>query len=75
MLAEPGVQVPVSGAVDGHLEDGEPGRLLPERRDELFAALAQEPSGLTVLEVPVDRSTHRDLHARLRERAAAALRA
>ena len=44
-------------------------------RDELIAALAQEPSGLTVLEVPVDRSTHRDLHAQLRERAAAALRA
>ena len=44
-------------------------------RAELVAALAEDPSGLTVLEVPVDRAGHRDLHARLRDRAAAALRA
>jgi 2-succinyl-5-enolpyruvyl-6-hydroxy-3-cyclohexene-1-carboxylate synthase len=43
-------------------------------RDELVAALAATPTGLTVLEVPVDRAGHRDLHARLRERAASALR-
>jgi 2-succinyl-5-enolpyruvyl-6-hydroxy-3-cyclohexene-1-carboxylate synthase len=44
-------------------------------RHELVAALAVEPSGLTVLEVPVDRAAHRDLHARMRDRAAAALQA
>lgn len=43
-------------------------------RSELVAALAEEPSGLTVLEVPVDRAGHRDLHAQLKERAAIALR-
>ena len=43
-------------------------------RDELVAALAERPSGLSVLEVTVDRGGHRDLHARLRERAATALR-
>ncbi|GAA2157456.1 2-succinyl-5-enolpyruvyl-6-hydroxy-3-cyclohexene-1-carboxylic-acid synthase [Pedococcus bigeumensis] len=43
-------------------------------RAELLAGLAKAPSGLTVLEVPVDRAAHRDQHARLRERAAAALR-
>jgi 2-succinyl-5-enolpyruvyl-6-hydroxy-3-cyclohexene-1-carboxylate synthase len=45
-----------------------------ESRHELLAALAEEPSGLTVLEVPVDRAGHRDEHARLRARAATALR-
>ena len=43
-------------------------------RDELVAALATTPSGLTVLEVPVDRAGHRDLHAQLKVRAATALR-
>jgi 2-succinyl-5-enolpyruvyl-6-hydroxy-3-cyclohexene-1-carboxylate synthase len=43
-------------------------------RDELVAALAEQPSGLTVLEVAVDRGTHRGLHAQLRQRAATALR-
>lgn len=43
-------------------------------RDELVAALAERPSGLSVLQVTVDRGGHRVLHARLRERAAAALR-
>jgi 2-succinyl-5-enolpyruvyl-6-hydroxy-3-cyclohexene-1-carboxylate synthase len=43
-------------------------------RDELVAALAERPSGLSVLEGTVDRGGHRVLHARLRERAAAALR-
>lgn len=42
-------------------------------RDELVTALGARPSGLTVLEVRVDRDGHRDLHARLRERAAAAI--
>ena len=42
-------------------------------RDELVAALAKRPNGLSVLEVTVDRDGHRDLHARLRERAAGAL--
>jgi 2-succinyl-5-enolpyruvyl-6-hydroxy-3-cyclohexene-1-carboxylate synthase len=42
-------------------------------RDQLVAELAQKPSGLSVLEVLVDRDGHRDLHTRLRERAAAAL--
>jgi 2-succinyl-5-enolpyruvyl-6-hydroxy-3-cyclohexene-1-carboxylate synthase len=49
-------------------------RRIPSR-DELVSALAPRPSGLTVLEVPLDRTGRRDLHARLRERAAAALRA
>lgn len=44
-------------------------------RDALVAALAEAPSGLTVLEVPVERGGHRDLHTLLRDRAAAALRA
>ena len=44
-------------------------------RDELVAALAEQPSGLTVLEVPVDRASHRHLHAQHRARAAAALEA
>ena len=43
-------------------------------RDELVTALGARPSGLSVLEVRVDRDGHRDLHARLRERAATALR-
>ncbi|WP_245627449.1 thiamine pyrophosphate-binding protein, partial [Kribbia dieselivorans] len=33
----------------------------------LAAAVAQPPSGVRVVEVPVRRSGHRDLHARLRE--------
>ena len=43
-------------------------------REDLVDALSDPPVGLRVLEVTVDRSAHRDLHARLRERAAAALR-
>ncbi|SDP71907.1 2-succinyl-5-enolpyruvyl-6-hydroxy-3-cyclohexene-1-carboxylate synthase [Pedococcus dokdonensis] len=43
-------------------------------RAELVEALASEPSGLTVLEVPVDRASHRDLHGQLRTRAASAIR-
>jgi 2-succinyl-5-enolpyruvyl-6-hydroxy-3-cyclohexene-1-carboxylate synthase len=42
-------------------------------RDELTAAVAEPPSGLRVVEVPVERSGHRDLHARLRAVAAAAV--
>lgn len=40
--------------------------------DELAAALGPRP-GLRVVEVAVDRSVHRDVHARLREAVAAAL--
>ena len=42
-------------------------------RDELAAEVAEPPSGLRVVEVPVERSGHRDLHVRLREVAAAAV--
>jgi 2-succinyl-5-enolpyruvyl-6-hydroxy-3-cyclohexene-1-carboxylate synthase len=41
--------------------------------EQLGDALGVRPSGLTVLEVPVDRGSHRRLHAQLREHAAAAL--
>jgi 2-succinyl-5-enolpyruvyl-6-hydroxy-3-cyclohexene-1-carboxylate synthase len=40
---------------------------------DLVAVLGQSPSGLGVVEVPVDRSGHRDLHARLRAAAVKAL--
>jgi 2-succinyl-5-enolpyruvyl-6-hydroxy-3-cyclohexene-1-carboxylate synthase len=40
---------------------------------ELRAVLRQPPHGLAVVEVQVDRSGHRDLHARLRDAAARAL--
>jgi 2-succinyl-5-enolpyruvyl-6-hydroxy-3-cyclohexene-1-carboxylate synthase len=42
-------------------------------REELTAAVAARPDGLRVVEVPLPRDGHRDLHARLREAAAAAL--
>jgi len=41
--------------------------------EDLRVALAQQPDGLHVVEVRVDRSTHRDLHADLRKAAAEAL--
>jgi 2-succinyl-5-enolpyruvyl-6-hydroxy-3-cyclohexene-1-carboxylate synthase len=41
-------------------------------KDALATALAQEPHGLTVVEVPVDRAAHRAEHARLRTVAAGA---
>ena len=44
-------------------------------RTELVEALAAEPAGVTVLEVTVERSTHRARHAALRAAAAAAIRA
>jgi len=40
---------------------------------ELSSAIDQLPDGLRVVEVPADRSRHRDLHAGLREAAANAL--
>jgi 2-succinyl-5-enolpyruvyl-6-hydroxy-3-cyclohexene-1-carboxylate synthase len=40
---------------------------------ELGQALRERPSGLSVLEVRLDRSQHRDLHAQLRAAAAAGL--
>jgi 2-succinyl-5-enolpyruvyl-6-hydroxy-3-cyclohexene-1-carboxylate synthase len=43
-------------------------------REELVAEVAAPPSGLRVVEVPVERTGHRDLHARLREVAATTLR-
>jgi 2-succinyl-5-enolpyruvyl-6-hydroxy-3-cyclohexene-1-carboxylate synthase len=42
-------------------------------RAELAAQVAAAPSGMRVVEVAVDRSGHRDLHARLRQVAAAAV--
>ena len=42
-------------------------------RGELEALVATPPSGLRVVEVPVERSGHRDLHTRLRAVAAAAV--
>jgi 2-succinyl-5-enolpyruvyl-6-hydroxy-3-cyclohexene-1-carboxylate synthase len=42
-------------------------------RDELAAEVTTPPSGLRVVEVAVDRCTQRDLHARLRAVAAAAV--
>jgi 2-succinyl-5-enolpyruvyl-6-hydroxy-3-cyclohexene-1-carboxylate synthase len=42
-------------------------------RADLVKQLAEPPSGLRVVEVRVERSGHRDLHARLRQVAAAAL--
>jgi len=41
---------------------------------DLGAAIGQPPDGLRVVEVRVDRSGHRDLHADLRAAAATALR-
>lgn len=41
---------------------------------ELSTVVGQRPDGLHVVEVRVDRSRHRDLHARLRAAAATALR-
>jgi 2-succinyl-5-enolpyruvyl-6-hydroxy-3-cyclohexene-1-carboxylate synthase len=41
---------------------------------ELTTEVSKPPSGLHVVEVRVDRSRHRDLHAHLREAAVAALR-
>jgi 2-succinyl-5-enolpyruvyl-6-hydroxy-3-cyclohexene-1-carboxylate synthase len=46
---------------------------LADGRAELAAQVAVPPSGLRVVEVRVERSGHRDLHARLREVAAAAV--
>ena len=46
---------------------------LATTREELAAAVAERPRGLQVVEVPVPREGHRDLHTRLREAAAAAL--
>jgi len=43
-------------------------------RAELAGALTARPRGLTVLEVPLDRSAHREQHAALRRAAAEALR-
>jgi len=48
-------------------------RLVTSRAD-LAEALAARPRGLTVLEVPLDRSAHREQHAALRRVAAEALR-
>ncbi|MGZ4600323.1 MAG: 2-succinyl-5-enolpyruvyl-6-hydroxy-3-cyclohexene-1-carboxylic-acid synthase [Oryzihumus sp.] len=42
-------------------------------REELTAAVAARPAGLRVVEIPLPRDGHRDLHARLREAAATAL--
>jgi 2-succinyl-5-enolpyruvyl-6-hydroxy-3-cyclohexene-1-carboxylate synthase len=47
---------------------------LASTREELGAALRQQPEGLAVVEVRVDRSGHRDLRARLQTAAATALR-
>ena len=49
------------------------GHLLAKTRDELTDAVRERPRGLRVVEVPVPRDGHRDLHARLRTVAAAAL--
>jgi 2-succinyl-5-enolpyruvyl-6-hydroxy-3-cyclohexene-1-carboxylate synthase len=46
---------------------------LADGRADLAAQLAEPPSGLRVVEVRVKRSGHRELHARLREAAAAAV--
>jgi 2-succinyl-5-enolpyruvyl-6-hydroxy-3-cyclohexene-1-carboxylate synthase len=46
---------------------------LASTQAELRAALRQRPDGLGVVEVQVDRSGHRDLHAELRAAAAQAL--
>ncbi len=63
------------GADLGELSRGAGARhTLATTPDELVAAVSQRPSGRHVVEVRVDRSAHRDLHARLRELAAAALR-
>ncbi len=43
-------------------------------REQLADCLGERPSGLTVLDVVVDRGTHRRLHTNLREAAADALR-
>ena len=46
---------------------------LAETRADLLEALRQPPDGLGLVEVRLDRSGHRDLHARLRAAAAQAL--
>ena len=46
---------------------------LAATQGELRAVLRERPSGLSVLEVRLDRSQHRDLHAQLRAAAAAGL--
>lgn len=44
-------------------------------RERLAAAVAERPQGIRVIEVPVDRATHRQAHADLRAAAAQALAA
>lgn len=46
---------------------------LAETPDEVAAALARRPDGIRVVEVPIDRTTHRAERERLRALAAAAL--
>jgi 2-succinyl-5-enolpyruvyl-6-hydroxy-3-cyclohexene-1-carboxylate synthase len=46
---------------------------LARTSDELRDELATRPSGLRVVEVPVERSDHRAVHARLRQSARDAL--
>jgi 2-succinyl-5-enolpyruvyl-6-hydroxy-3-cyclohexene-1-carboxylate synthase len=46
---------------------------LASTQADLRAVLRQQPEGLCVVEVRVDRSGHRDLHAELRAAAAQAL--
>jgi 2-succinyl-5-enolpyruvyl-6-hydroxy-3-cyclohexene-1-carboxylate synthase len=48
--------------------------LLALTAGDLSAALRRQPEGLSVIEVRVDRSGHRDRHAQLQEAAAGALR-
>jgi hypothetical protein len=48
--------------------------VLAETPDQLTAAVAEVPQAITVVEVPVDRSTHRTERDRLRGLAAKALR-
>ncbi len=47
---------------------------LAETAAELGVVIEEPPDGLRIVEVPVDRSRHRDLHAELRAAAASALR-
>ena len=47
---------------------------LVETPDDLSAAMLARPHGISLVEVRVDRSGHRDLHAELRSLAAATLR-
>ena len=46
---------------------------LAATRAELAAVVREPPLGIRVVEVPVDRASHRELHRRLRERAGGAL--